>query len=140
MNQRENRDPRTYAIIGAAMEVHRQLGFGFLEAVYQEALAIELANQNIPYQQQVDLPVHYKESLLSAHYRVDFLCFDDVIVEIKALGMLTSVETSQIINYLKASHHEIGLLINFGEPSLKYERFISTGQLKNLRKSANICG
>jgi GxxExxY protein len=121
---KEKRDPRTYAIIGAAMEVHRQLGCGLLEAVYQEALALELAEQSIPYRREVELPVFYRGRRLTAHYKASFLCYDSVIMELKALERLGGVEEAQIINYLKASGHEVGLLVNFGATSLEYRRFV----------------
>jgi GxxExxY protein len=118
------RDPRTYAIIGAAMEVHRQLARGFLEAVYQEALAIELQARGIAFRKEVDLPVFYKERRLACEYRADYVCFESVIVELKAVSELGGVHEAQIINYLKATGMEIGLLINFGGESLEYKRFI----------------
>lgn len=96
----EKRDPRTYAIIGAAMEVHRQLGCGFLEPVYQESLALELQAQGIPFQRQCDLPISYKGMRLSTLYRADFVCYAAVIVELKALARLSGTEESQILNYL----------------------------------------
>jgi GxxExxY protein len=118
------RDPRTYAIIGSAMEVHRTLGLGFLEAVYHEALQIELELQHIPYASEVALPITYKNVKLKTTYRADFICYESIIVEIKALKNLTGTEESQLINYLKATNLELGLLINFGHTSLEYKRYV----------------
>jgi GxxExxY protein len=124
MNLLTESDPRTYAIIGAAMEVHRQLGCGFLEPVYQEALAIELANCAIPFRREQNFSICYKGYSLETHYRPDFICFDSVIVELKALGRLSSTEESQVINYLKVTGYETGLLLNFGARSLEQRRFV----------------
>lgn len=121
MNQK---DPHTFALIGAAMEVHRQLGCGFLEAVYQEALALELQARQIPCQREVTIPIFYKQQLLNTAYRADFICYDTVIVELKALAKLGGVEEAQIINYLKATGLPTGLLLNFGTTSLEYKRFV----------------
>ena len=118
------RDIDTYAVIGAAMEVHRTLGQGFLENVYQEALAIELTRQNIPFKREVALPISYKGILLPCAYRVDFLCYDNLLIELKALASLSSNEEAQVINYLRASQHNKALLLNFGAYSLQHKRFV----------------
>lgn len=118
------RDPKTFEIIGAAMEVHRALGSGFLEAVYQEALGIEFGVRKIPFQKESDLPICYKEVVLSTSYRADFICYGDIIVELKAISQMSGKEESQVINYLKATRLKIGLLLNFGSGQLEYKRFI----------------
>ena len=123
------KDPRTYAIIGAAMEVHRQLGCGFLEPVYQEALAIEFSKREISFRRELKLPVLYKGIQLDTPYKVDFICFDQIIVELKALARFSGTEEAQIINYLKATGHEIGLLLNFGARALEHRRFILSKSL-----------
>lgn len=119
----DNRDPQTYAIIGSAMEVHKHLGTGFLEAVYQEALMMEFTQRGIPFIREVELPIFYKTKPLAARYRTDFICFSSIIVELKALTHLGGVEEAQLINYLKATGLERGLLLNFGSRSLEYKRF-----------------
>lgn len=117
-----DQDPRTHAIIGAAMEVHNHLGHGFLEAVYREAMATELSMRGIPFRREVELPVHYKGTPLRCTYRSDFLCYDDVIVETKALAALGGIEQAQVINYLKATGIRLGLLLNFGARRLEVKR------------------
>ena len=118
------RDKKTYSIIGAAMEVHKELGSGFLEAVYQEAMEKELAYQEIPYKSQPPVRIKYKGEPLKKKYEPDFICYDEVIVEIKAMDKLSGNEHAQIINYLKASELKVGLLINFGAKSLEHKRFV----------------
>ncbi len=118
------RDPDTYAIIGAAMEVHRELGCGFLEAVYHDAIAIEFETKQIPFKHEVLLPIQYKGHQLPTFYRCDFICFNRVIVELKAESKSTGKSESQVINYLKATGYQVGLLLNFGTPSLEYKRFV----------------
>jgi GxxExxY protein len=122
------RDPRTYRIIGCAMAVHRKLGNGFLEAVYHEAFAIELAAQGIPFQHEVPFVICYDEHELKTRYRADFVCYGEVLVELKAQVGVRSPESSQVVNYLRASGLDVGLLINFGLPSLEHRRYIFTGK------------
>lgn len=118
------KDERTYKIIGAAMEVHNDLGCGFLEPVYQEALEREFQSQGIPYQSQPEVKIYYKGELLNKTYEPDFICYEKIIVEIKALSQLSRTEEAQILNYLKASKLSPGLLINFGAKSLEHKRFV----------------
>jgi GxxExxY protein len=118
------RDPQTFAIIGAAMEIHRQLGPGFLEPVYQDAAAIEFPAQQIPFEREVLLPIKYKSTILPSRYKADFTCFSEIVVEFKALTRLSSIEESQVLNYLKATGFKRGLLLNFGAASLQYKRLV----------------
>jgi len=119
-----------YAIIGAAMEVYNQLGPGFLEAVYQEALEIELKERDVPFVAQPEIVVHYKDHQLNKYYVSDFLVYEVIIFEIKAQDQLTSHNEAQILNQLKASGKQLGLLINFGAPSnLEWKRMIMTNGL-----------
>lgn len=104
--------------------MHNQLGHGFLEAVYQEALAKELALRKIPFRREVDLSLAYRGEPLACKYRADFICFGEVIVETKALSTLSGIEDAQVINYLKATGLKRALLIYFGASSLKYNRLV----------------
>jgi GxxExxY protein len=114
-----------FEIVGAAMEVHRVLGPGFLEAVYQEAMEIEIASRNIPFVSQQVLRIQYKQHTLKKEYIADMVCFEKVIVEFKALDQLTGREESQVLNYLKATGYKVGVLINFGShPKLEWKRFV----------------
>jgi GxxExxY protein len=106
------------------MEVHQQLGCGFLEPVYQESLAIELSKRGIPFRREVELTIHYKGQRLCTAYCADFVCFVSVIVELKALARLSGTEEAQVINYLKATGYEVGSLLNFESRSLEHRRFV----------------
>ena len=118
------RDEKTYKIIGATIEVHKELGCGFLEAVYQEALEREFGCQGISFKSQSIIQIAYKGKPLDKTYQPDFICYEEVIVEIKAISGLTGVEEAQLINYLKASGLKVGLLINFGSKSLEHKRLV----------------
>ena len=120
----EKRDPETFAVIGAAMEVHRELGSGFLEAVYQEALEHELGRREIPFRRQAALPIHYKGVALQTSYRADLICFDSIIVELKTVDQLGAADQAQAINYLKATGLKKALLLNFKPASLQYRRIV----------------
>jgi GxxExxY protein len=114
-----------YAIIGAAMNVHNELGCGFLEAVYQEALEKEFSYQNIPYKREAPLKIFYRGKPLNKQYTADFICYDKIILELKAASSLLPEHQSQILNYLAASQLKLGILINFGQPKLECKRIIS---------------
>jgi GxxExxY protein len=129
------KDPETFAIIGAAMEVHRELGRGFLELVYQTALALAFQERGIPFKAEVALPIRYRNKLLSCAYRADFVCFESVVVETKAITTLTGADEAQLINELKATGLQRGLLLNFEAASLEHKRFVFSPS-DNLRKSA----
>ncbi len=120
----DKRDKDTYAIIGAAITVHKELGCGFLEGVYQEALEHEFIFENIAYKREVKLPIYYREKILRSYYKADFVCYESVIVAIKALQAVSGIEEAQVINYLKASGMHRTLLINFGLKSLQYKRIV----------------
>lgn len=115
-----------YQIVGAAMEVSNQLGCGFLEAVYQEALGIELEERQIPHVQQKRIEISYKSRALNKEYIADFVCHDQIIIEIKAIKEIAGVQEAQILNYLKATGLPVGLILNFGAPQLEWKRYANT--------------
>jgi GxxExxY protein len=115
---------KTYQIIGAAMAVHQYLGCGFTEKVYQDALEIEFPTRDIPYEREQPMEVSYRGVRLNTQFVPDFICFDDIIVELKAVKELEDIHRAQAINYGKVANTEVALLINFGESSLRYERYI----------------
>jgi len=117
------RRQEAYNITGAAMHVYNTLGIGFLEAVYQEALALEFAKRGIPFEREKELKIYYDGQELKTTYRADFVCYDDIIVELKAVAELDDSHRSQVYNYLKATGFKLGLLYNFGHgDGLQYER------------------
>lgn len=124
LNRPPLEDQQTYDIIGAAMAVHRELGCGFLEQVYRAAFAIELKERGIPHVKELRLPIRYREHLLPVMYRVDFVCYDEILVEVKALPVIGPIEQAQAINYLKAARRVRGLSINFGATSLQHRRVV----------------
>ena len=117
-------EQKSYKIIGACIEIHKELGSGFLEAVYQEALEMEFKNLGIPFEREKELLIYYKNRKLQKRYTSDFICFNQILIELKALNHITSEHESQIINYLKVTNLKVGLLFNFGEKSLKHKRFV----------------
>ena len=125
MNEKWLYKDLTQEIIGAAMEVHRELGSGFLEYVYEEALCHELNLREISFERQKELDIHYKGLLIPRKYKPDLIVKNKVIVEIKATSGLTEVEEAQLLNYLKATKMRVGLLVNFGKMSLEVKRRIS---------------
>ena len=115
----------SYQIIGACMKVHRTLGAGFLEKVYQEALEHELQKLSIPYEREKQLQILYDDVKLDKYYKADFLCFDSIILEIKAQKLISDNDKKQVLNYLKSTDLKLGLLVNFGTPSLTYKRVVN---------------
>ena len=123
----QQRDPQTYAVIGAAMAVHKELGCGFLERVYQQAMVLELRDRGIAFGCEVEVNVHYRGRLLTCSYRADLICFPDdnpVLVELKACERLTHAHHAQVIHYMKATQIQRALLMNFGGSALQFERMV----------------
>ena len=121
----------SYKIIGACMKVHRTLGPGFLEAVYEEALEKEFKNEKIPFEKQIKLNVFYGDEKLKKYYKADFICYDKIILEIKSVGFMPQTFQMQLKNYLVATKMELGMLINFGTPSLAYKRILNSNNSRN---------
>ena len=119
-------DPRTYQILGAAFEVHRLLGSGFLELFYKDALAIELKARGIPFRRELPCKVDYKGHRLRGDYKMDFVCFDEIVLEIKARSSTSPADHAQVISYLASSKLQVALLLNFGADRVDYKRFVRT--------------
>ena len=114
----------SYFIIGACMDVHNELGKGFNEIVYGDAIELELKSSGVPYQREVKFDIYYKNQKLKHHYYADYVIDDKIILELKAISMLTESHSKQTLNYLAASKLKLGLLVNFGEDSLSYKRIV----------------
>jgi len=114
----------SFKIIGACIEVHKELGSGFLEGVYQEALAVEMTKCGIPFERESELKISYKGICLNKKYIADFICYQKILLELKALSVLSTEHDSQVLNYLKATGFKLGLLVNFGNKSLESKRIL----------------
>lgn len=115
----------SYKIIGACMEVHKKLGAGFLESVYSEGLVLEFKKMGIPYEKEKKLPVYYDDKPLNKYFRADFVCYNSIIIELKATKFLTAADHQQTLNNIKATQFKLGILVNFGTPSLFYKRIVN---------------
>ena len=114
-----------YLIIGACIEVHKKLGCGFLESVYAEALELEFKKVNVPYEREKKLPVFYDNQLLKKYFKADFVCYNSILIELKATKYLIDTDSQQTLNNIKATKFRLGLLINFGAPSLIHKRILN---------------
>lgn len=122
MNDTQTYDALLYKIVGAAMTVHSELKYGLLEPVYQEALCMELEQRNVEYCSEETLPIYYKGVLMKKQYRMDIVC-GDIVVELKSVEELLPEHRAQLFNYLRLTQKPVGVLINFGEPSLHFEKY-----------------
>ena len=122
MNNTQTYDALLYKIVGAAMTVHSELKYGLLEPVYQEALCMELEQRNVEYCSEETLPIYYKGVLMKKQYRMDIVC-GDIVVELKSVEELLPEHRAQLFNYLRLTQKPVGILINFGEPSLHFEKY-----------------
>lgn len=125
MNEKIPYKDESYKIIGICMEIHNTLGNGFAEAVYSEILEKEFIKNNIPYEKEKLLKIFFKGEELSKKYKADYVCYNEIIIELKSATFLHDNFSSQLLNYLKATNKKLGILINFGEKSLKYKRIIN---------------
>jgi GxxExxY protein len=132
----QQRDPQSSAVLSAAVEVHKQMGFGFLEEVYLNALCLELIRREIPFRREFAIPVFYKDVKLSCGSRADLLCFGSLLVELKAQSGLSEIDDAQVINYLRATRFERALLLNFGTPKLQIKRLILTSEYRSQPEKA----
>lgn len=118
-------EKEVYAIMGAAMEVYYKVGTGFLEPVYQEMLGIEMNGRGIPYEAEKELKIEYKGVTLNKTYRADFICYGQILIELKSVERLCNIDVAQILNYMKITKMRVGLLINFGaRPKLEWKRYV----------------
>jgi GxxExxY protein len=124
MDESNNKDEETYNIIGAAMTVSNKLGCGFLESVYQDALELEFQHQNISYCREQSIAIYYRNIKINSYFKADFICYNSIIVELKALQHLNSKHEAQVLNYLKSTGLDKALLINFGNPKIQYKRMV----------------
>jgi GxxExxY protein len=115
----------SYKIIGAALEVHKKLGSGFLDSVYTEALELELKKINVPFECEKKLQISYEELPMKKYFKADFVCFNSIILELKSTKFLTNADYQQTLNNIKATKFKLGILINFGTPSLTYKRIVN---------------
>ena len=115
----------SYKIIGLCMKIHKELGHGFLESVYSEALEIEFQKNNIPFKKEKKLPVYYNDEPLKKYFRADFICYDSIVLELKATKYSVEADIRQTLNNIKATNFKLGILINFGSPSLTYKRVVN---------------
>ena len=123
--QKKYRDEQTFAVIGAAMAVHRELGPGFLESAYGDALEMEFMERNIPFEREKLIHISYKGKPIKTYYQADFVCFGNLVLELKTVDAIADIHKAQLIHYLKATKTNKGLLINFKSKSLQYERFVN---------------
>ena len=123
--QKKYRDEQTFAVIGAAMAVHRELGPGFLESAYGDALEMEFMERNIPFEREKLIHIYYKGKPIKTYYQADFVCFGNLVLELKTVDAIADIHKAQLIHCLKATKTNKGLLINFKSKSLQYERFVN---------------